>query len=254
MKTREQIKQELYDLLFNQAEILAVWEGGSAATGYLDEFSDLDLAIICSDDAVEKVFATLENFLKSFYGIIKKFRLPEPTWHGFSQCYYQLDQVPELFYLDVGVLKKSLPDKFTESNRHGNAVVWFQKEEILNTAPAPPEKVRDKGRQFINNVTNTDFIAILEIKKALARHNFCDAFQIYYQFVNRNLGPLLNLKYCPAKVDFGFAYTSREYAQADADLINNAFCVLSLEELKQKYVQVHRRYLELVEELSPDWM
>ncbi len=108
-------------------------KGGSAATGFEDEFSDLDLAIVCKDHAVEAIFSLLESWLKVNYSITRKFRVPEPSWHGFSQCFYQIENVPPLFYLDIAVIKKSLPDKFTESDRHGNAVVWFEKEKILDS-------------------------------------------------------------------------------------------------------------------------
>ncbi|MCK7484998.1 MAG: hypothetical protein MZU97_05195 [Bacillus subtilis] len=134
MFDRSMITKDLNRLFRANPAILAVWEGGSAATGFLDEFSDLDLSIICVDDAVETVFQQLEEHLKTIYGIRRKFRIPEPAWHGFSQCFYQIDQVPPLFYLDIAVIKASLPEKFTEPDRHGNAVIWFDPKSFINHA------------------------------------------------------------------------------------------------------------------------
>jgi len=249
LKTRDQICSELKELFINQIEIIAVWEGGSAATGYLDEYSDLDLAVVCEDEAVESVFNLLENFLSEQYGIIRQFRMPEPTWHGFSQAFYLIDQVAELFYLDIGVLKKSLPDKFTESDRHGESVVWFEKEKIIDATPTPADKVKAKCAHFFKMATQADFIAVLEIRKAIARQLFSEAFPVYLQFISRNLGVLLNIKYRPAKVDFGLRYAYRDYQKADAELIENLFKVNSVKEVDKKFQIALQRYAELKEEI-----
>lgn len=250
LKSRDQICSELKELLFKQTEIIAVWEGGSAATGYLDRFSDLDLAIVCEDSAVESVFNLLETYLSKDYGIIRQFRMPEPTWHGFSQAFYLIDKVIELFYLDIGVLKKSLPDKFTESDRHGNSVIWFEKEKVIDSSPTPAAKISAKCASFFKQATQADFLTILDIRKAVARQLFSEAFPLYLQFISRNLGTLLNIKYRPAKVDFGLRYAYRDYAKRDADLIEDLFKVNSIEELDIKFQKALQRFAELKEELS----
>jgi len=128
MKTREQVAEEIKSLLIKDKKVIAAWEGGSAATGFMDKYSDLDLAVVCEDDAVEAVYAKLEKLIEKNYGIERKYRVPEPAWHGFSQCFYKVGNVPELYYLDIAVIKRSIPDKFTEKDRHGDSVVWFEKE------------------------------------------------------------------------------------------------------------------------------
>jgi len=44
-KYRVEIISKMKKMYQEDDNILAVWEGGSAATGYLDEYSDLDLCI-----------------------------------------------------------------------------------------------------------------------------------------------------------------------------------------------------------------
>jgi len=123
----KKIVAELKDQYKNNNNILAAWEGGSAATGYLDEYSDLDLALITTDDTVENIFNLTEQFLENNYGISNKFRMPEPNWHGHSQCFYKLKQAPEFFYVDMLIEKESAENRFTETDRHGNSVIWFDK-------------------------------------------------------------------------------------------------------------------------------
>ena len=250
MKTPEQVANGLREFLEQDSDIIAVWEGGSAATGYLDEYSDLDLAIVCNDDSVENIIELVDEYLENNYGIERRFRLPEPTWHGFSQCYYQIRNVPELYYLDISFMKKSLPDKFTESDRHGNAVIWFEKEKVIDSTPTPQDKVLARAKQFYRIATQADFITIIEINKAIARKRYSEAFPFYYQFIARNLGIMLNLKYRPCKVDFGLRYSYRDYEKADAELIEDLFKIESLEELNSKFRIALNRYEQLKEELK----
>jgi predicted nucleotidyltransferase len=250
MKTKKQISGELKELLITNENVIAAWEGGSAATGYEDEFSDLDLSIICKDAAVEEMFRELEEWLEENYGILNKFRVPEPAWHGFSQCYYQIDKVHPLFYLDIAVIKKSLPDKFTESDRHGNAVVWFEKEKILDSSPTEPEKVEEKAKHFYKIATQSDFLTITEIQKAISRKRYSEAFPVYFQMIARNLAILLNLKYRPAKVDFGLRYGYRDYGKADFELVESLLKVASSEELKEKFLLAEKRFYELKDEFK----
>ncbi|MBW6515879.1 MAG: nucleotidyltransferase domain-containing protein [Candidatus Cloacimonetes bacterium] len=85
----DELRLELKEFLQHHSEIVAAWEGGSAATGYLDQYSDLDLSIVINKGNPDNIFSILDEFLESRYGIIKRFRMPEPTWHGMSQCFYQ---------------------------------------------------------------------------------------------------------------------------------------------------------------------
>ncbi len=253
MKNREQIREEMKKVLFAHKDIIAVWEGGSVATGFADEYSDLDLSVICSDDSVEEVYEMISEYLEKEFGIIQKYRVPEPTWHGFSQCYYQTGNVPEFFYFDIAFIKKSLDDKFTESDRHGEAYVWFQKEEMLNTQPADAEKITKLGKAMYRRGTETFFLFDIAIMKYIARGIFSEAFPPYYSFIARNLAIMLNLKYRPSKADFGLLYGYRDYSKEDHQLVENLFKVNNTEELSQKYLIAKSRYLHLCEELKERW-
>ncbi len=250
MKTKEQIVERLNGLLYRNKDVVAVWEGGSVATGYDDEYSDLDLSIICEDDAVETIFPILDEYLENDLGIIRKLRVPEPTWHGFAQCFYQVKNVPEFFYLDIVVIKKSSPAKMTESDSHGTALVWFEKEKILDNAPTPEEEILKRGRHFFNLAAQPDFLHIIEIKKNIARRNFVETYPMYYQFIVRQLGTMLNLKYRPCKVDFGLRYCSRDYPAEQVELIESCFQVGTIDELATKFTEIERIYQELKTELA----
>jgi len=167
--TRREVKSKIAEFLQPSPAVLAVWEGGSAATGFLDEYSDLDLSIVIQDGATESVIEAFENFLAAEFNIVRKHRLAEPTWHGFSQCFYQIDKVSEWLYLDVCFIQKSIRDKFTEKDRHGHAVVWFQKELILDETETPLETIVKKGKHLYQAALQMDFIMELEIKQPILK-------------------------------------------------------------------------------------
>ncbi len=253
MRTREEIKAGLKELLHKNENIIAVWEGGSAATGFEDEYSDLDLAVVCEDDAVEEIFTMIDGHLESEYGIEDKFRLPEPAWHGFSQCYYKTGNVPKFFYFDIAVIKRSNPNKFTEKDRHGDSVVWFEKEKMIDPTPTPDGEVKAKGKKFYHIATDTFFLSEIELKKALARKNFTESFHQYYLIILRHLGILLNLKYRPCKADFGIRYAYRDYPESENKLLEDSLKVNSVNDIAERSGKVLSRISDLREELFIEW-
>ncbi len=253
MKNRSEITKDLNKLMYAEEKVIAVWEGGSVATGFADEYSDLDIVIVCEDDAVEEIFSLIESHLEKSYGIIKKYRVPEPAWHGFSQCFYKTGNVPGYFYFDVAVIRRSVPDKFTAKDRHGDPAVWFDKEKIIDTSPTPEEKVIEKGKEYFRHIFDSDFLMETELKKAIARKNFTEAFQSYIRVMNGCLGILLNLKYRPSRVDFGLRYAYRDFPEDEVKLLTDSYKINSIDDIEFKASKVLNRINELKSELKPEW-
>lgn len=253
MYKRHELVNFIKPWVLSKNYVIAAWEGGSAATNRLDQYSDLDLSLVVQDDQVERTFQELDTFIEEKFGIIRKYRLPEPTWHGASQCFYVIDHVEPMIYLDIAVLKKSNPDKLMESDRHGHAVVWFDREHIYNSTPSDSKTIQERGKKLFATTTQMDFLIMLEIEKGILRGQFYDVFPTYMSFISRQLSVLLNLKHRPEKADFGLRYGRTEYKNDDAKLVENAFKVSTIDELKHHYELIKKRYFELVHELKQIW-
>ena len=132
--TRESMVSVIREFIINSDLYLAAWEGGSAAYDYDDELSDLDLGIVCNDDDIEEAFASLYKMLDDTFHITKEVRIPEPAWHGYSQSFYFLEKVPPMVYVDFVAVKKSLPNNLTQSDRHGQAKIWFDPLNLIDTS------------------------------------------------------------------------------------------------------------------------
>lgn len=249
MNTPEQVECELKSFLSARDEVIAAWEGGSAATGFHDEHSDLDLSVVCRDETVEQVISLMDDFLSERFGVVNRLRVPEPAWHGFSQVFYRLRDTPVFYYIDAAFIRRSAPDKFTAGDRHGNAVVWFEREPVVDPSPTPPGEVRARAGKFYTMAAEQGFLLEIEVLKALERGRFSEAFSFFYQFVVRNLGVMLNLKYRPCRVDFGLRYAYRDYPPDDAALVDDLLKAGSLEELRRNFLKARDRYSELLAEL-----
>ncbi|MDP3130545.1 MAG: hypothetical protein Q8N15_04315, partial [Bacillota bacterium] len=240
--SREDVRAILEKTLLDMPSVIAAVEGGSAATGYLDRYSDLDLEVVCEDDAVETVIDRITETLAERFGILRMFRVPEPAWHGFSQVFYQVDRVPPLYYIDFAVIKRSIPDKFTETDRHGHAVVWFDKAAVIAETTTSPEQILARGRRLYMTATSTDFLMILEARKGIARDDFAEAFTSYYRFLANHLAILLNLKHRPVKADFGLRYARRDYPKEDSALVETALKVATVAELAASLERLVSRF------------
>mgnify|MGYP000521895266 CR=1 FL=1 len=249
MVKRKDVVLGLKSVLEEQEYVYAAWEGGSAATKKLDEYSDLDVMIVCKDDFVEEVLSLLDDHLEYTYGVKRKYRVPEPTWHGFSQVFYQIKGSEPLFYLDLAVIKESIPDKFTDVSRHGEGVFWFLKKDIFAEKNEQIEDVIERCKVFYKRATESDFLLILETQKAIARGVFVEAFPMYYGFIVRHLAVLLNLKHRKEKVDFNLRYLSRDYDAEDVDLVDKALKVSSMDEMEELFTKLLDYYEELKESM-----
>lgn len=252
MYSRKDVKERLREWAFNQPELLAAWEGGSAATGFVDDYSDLDVCLVCKDQIVEDVFEAIESDFKKAFGIVNQYRLPEPTWHGFSQGFYKLGDVEALFYVDICVIKESLmgqmEDRLTESDRHGDAVIWFDKNHMVQTDATPKALTEKRLKKVYDAAIQLDFVMELEVRKAIARGNFLEAFPRYYTFLTRNLIPLMNLKYRPVKCDFGPRYIYREFPYEEAQFVERCMKVHTIDMMKEVFDEMALRYYELKKE------
>ena len=245
-----ELKTKLKDLLYAQPVVLAAWEGGSAATGYLDEYSDLDLVIVTEEECTEQVFSLVDSHFSQRYGIESRFRLPEPTWHGMSQCFYLLKDFPACFYCDIAVVTKANPNKLTEPDRHGNAVVWFDQQGVFAAESTSEQKRTELVKRVLKSTTALDFLMLAELQKSLLRNNWPAALMNWLSFLNRCLLPLLNIRHRPAKADFGIRYMEREFPPDMVSRLENYLRCASVDDISRHWATALPLYQGLKTELS----
>ena len=242
MLKRSEVIDIIKPFIVNRDDVMAVWEGGSAATNTLDAYSDLDLMVVVEDHAVEDVMQAMDAFLSKSFGIAQSYRVPEPAWHGFSQTFYQLNQTPAWFYLDFCVLPQSINDPFTAPDRHGVGLVWVDKAAFIKREPTPKKMVEKRAKAAYERATGALFVMTIELEKAFLREHYLDAYHGLYAFMMRSLVPLLNLHTRKAQVDFGLRYAERVYASEDLALIESFFKASDFDALKTIKSQMFARF------------
>ncbi|MBN2016545.1 MAG: hypothetical protein JW794_00170 [Candidatus Cloacimonetes bacterium] len=245
---------KLKKLWESDEKVYTAWEGGSVATGFDDDYSDLDMALICDDDYVDELFEKTEQLLAEQFGIKEKIRIPEPSWHGHSQTFYLLKDSPPFFYVDLLIEKLSSGNRFMESNRHGYSYVWFDKKGLMDGTPMPEKEI---NKQIISKLTyhkKSFFIMQIELEKAIARGREVDALDGYNKLIMGRLAFLFNVKNCPAKHDFGLRYSYRDWAKEDFEFVKTYLFVQDFEDLKVKAPIVINKVKEMMESLISDYL
>ena len=210
MVTRAQIIAALHSALEAAPEVLAASLGGSDATGRTDEFSDVDLVVVVQEGAVESTFSILHSALEELSPITHRWRLADPTWHGNAQEFLSLRDADPAHFIDVVVLEPSGGERFLEVERHGTAIVLFDRVGAL--APAPLDRVALQARIDTRLAILRERFPLFQtlVTRAVSRGFIAEAAVAYQDYTYRPLIELLRIRHCPERFDFGARYLDRD--------------------------------------------
>lgn len=187
---------------------VAAWLGGSDATGRRDRFSDIDFIASVDDQHVEEAFARVSEALERVSPIDLAWRVPAPTWHGHEQVFWRLRDADAHLMMDFVVMKRSAAPatRFLEPERHGNAVVLFDRAGFC--APIPLERAPHASKMAARlarlRVTFPMFQPL--VVRAVERGQPCDAMYFYTQLTLLPCVEALRMLHCADRFDFGMRY------------------------------------------------
>ena len=207
---RAEIIEALRSALESDPDVRAAWLGGSDATGRTDRFSDIDLQAIVEDDRVEAVFARMHAGLEKLSAIELRYRFPEPTWHGHSQELLRLRGADPHHFLDVVVMKRSAPDRLLERERHGSALVLFDRDGLLT--PPPLDRAAHLARMEKRLADLRVQFPLYQplVVRGIHRRQPAESAYLYQVATLKPLVELLRMRYCPARFDYGLRYLDRD--------------------------------------------
>jgi hypothetical protein len=241
---RQRILESTIATLEPKDFVLALWQGGSAAHGFTDEWSDIDIQVIVEDDRVQETFDIVEESLKSISEIRFKWRVPEPTWHGHSQCFYQLEQASPFLFIDFVVLKQSYPNDFLELERHGKLAITFDKANLLVQPSLNRSEHFSKMQERLGTLKNTfDFFQII-VKKEINRGHLVSAISNYQTYTLQPLVELMGMVYRPERYDFRTKYFYRDFPTEVIARVESLYCVMNLADLASKQKQAEVLFAE----------
>jgi predicted nucleotidyltransferase len=216
MYGRLDVRGRLHRELQSRPWVLAAWEGGSAAFGRADEFSDLDLQVLVDDGSTEAALDLVEDVLVTLGGISHRHRLAEPTSHGHTQVFYRLEEGAPYFLLDLVVLERSRPGRLLERERHGEPIVLFDRTGEVHAVPIDAVEHEQVLAARLRRLRETVPLFADFPDKELRRGNVAGAVAMYHAFLLRPLTELLLMLHCPERFDFGLRYVAFDLPKDDA--------------------------------------
>lgn len=155
------------------------WEGGSAAAGRADEYSDLDLCVVAAAERAPDAFALLESALAAHAPITHTWRVEPPPFPGMVQRFYFLAGAPRSFAADCAVLTPEGAAQFLERERHGEPIVLFDRTGLIAARPLDRAAHDARMRRRFEQIRASWPVYRMLVDKEIARGRPLDAFGFY---------------------------------------------------------------------------
>lgn len=238
MITRDTLLALLRRTLQAEAAVDAAWEGGSAAFARHDDLSDIDAVAVVADDAVEAVFARVEQALASLSPI--ELQLTMPPQPGYAQRFYRLRDAGEFLVIDFVLFRRSDPLLFREVELHGSGTSWFDRTGVLVERhldmAADLEAARARVPLLIAQFEMFQHLTL----KELARGHGADALAFYQAWTLRPLVEALRLLHAPHTRIFGLRYLARDLPAPVVQRVEALAFVRDLHHLRQQQAEARR--------------
>jgi hypothetical protein len=214
--TRSEIIESIHRALEKLPWVDALWEGGSAAFGREDQWSDVDLQAVVDDAKATELFDIVEAKLAALSPIKKLYRVPEPAWHGHSQRFYELEAAGPFLMVDFCVMKRSSPNRVLEREIHGSACFLFDRTGVAaGSKPGDPEAWDARLRDRIAQLTPRFQMFQSLVTKDCQRGRPLDALNFYQALTLVPLVEMLRIKHDPWRHNFGWRYLQHDLPAED---------------------------------------
>lgn len=204
--------------LRDDVAIRAIGEGGAAARGRADEYSDLDLMIVAPLPDADAIFVRVEAATRTVASITHTWRVEPAGYPDMAQRFYFLAGAPRFFAIDCSVISEKGIGAFLERERHGEMVVWFDPDGLLQARPLDADALAHRRSHRLKQLQGSVPVYAMLVDKELARGHALEAFGFYRALLHR-LIELLGMRHRPHRFDFGWRYVERELPEAAQALI-----------------------------------
>ena len=250
--TREDIVAALRAALEPLPGVLAVWEGGSAAFGRADAWSDLDLYVLADDEAVEAALEAAVQALGALSPFAACRRLPEPTWHGHTQIFCRLHEAPEHMVVDLVVLHRSVPERFLEEERHGVPLVWFDRTGEIRPLPLDREAFAAGVARRLEGLRAEFALFQGFVRAEMARGDAMAALGAFRAYTLRPLLEVVRMRHCPERYDYGPKYSRWDLPPEVTARLERLFFVPDLAGLPRRHAEAEAWFAATVAALERD--
>lgn len=230
---RRTVIERLIAGLLPLAPVRACFEGGSAATGRLDDFSDVDLVIVAPLSASEAVFDAVETALSACGAITHRWAVEPPPFPDTAQRFYFLADAPPFFAVDCVIVTEPAVPQFLERERHGAPLLYFDRSGKIRARPVDQPSLAAKRAHRWRQLQGAAPVYAMLVDKELARDRPLEALG-FYQALLRTLLEVLGIEHRPDRFDFGWRYVESQMPEGARRLIAHYAFVADPETLRKR--------------------
>ena len=220
---RRRVTARVVAALRDEPEVEALFEGGAAARGRADEYSDIDLMVVAPPERAGRLFALAEEALGDIAPITHVWSVEPPGFPDMAQRFYFLADAPRFFAFDCSVLSPAAATTFLERERHGEPIVWLDRRGTITARPVDEVVLARRRRHRLDQVRGMVPVYAMLVDKEMARGHPLEALG-FYQVLVKVLIELLGMQHRPERFDFAWRYVERELpADAQALIARHAY-------------------------------
>ena len=206
-------------------DIKVVWVGGSAATGGYDEWSDLDLDVLCTPGEAAAVHDRLLERIDRDFDVDHVWRLPDATWPDGRQSFVNHRSRPGALteptrIIDLHVSDLSDAHRFVDVRRHGTPIVVHDPDGLVELRHDDEAALRAAIDEGVDQIRQRRATAEWLVNRALRRGHEPEAVALYLRFALSPLVQLLRVEHCPWRHDFGLRYLHTDLPADVAQRVN----------------------------------
>lgn len=245
--SRDSILSAMRGALEPLDSVHAMWEGGAAAFDRVDEWSDIDLQVLCDDDdqAVADVFRRAEQAMESLSPIELKYEIPQPSWHGHAQAFYRLADAGPFLLVDFVVIREGNANRFREREIHGDGPVHFDKKGSVASEHIDAEAMAGRLERRLKDMRVTFDMFQPMVLKEIHRGNAVEALQYYHGMTLRPLLELARITHAPARYNFHTRYFYYDLPEEVFRRMEPLFFVADADDLRGKHRQAEEWFYGL---------
>lgn len=205
-------------------DIRVVWVGGSAATGGWDEWSDLDVEVLCTPGTTTSVYDRLLCQARARFAIDHIWELPLTAWPDGRQCFVNHQAHPGALEEPTRIVDLHLADctdahRHVDVRRHGTPIVLHDPDGLVVLRHDDQAAVDQAVAEAVDQARQRRATAEWLVNRAVARDQLPEAVDLYLRFGLGVVVRLLRVQHCPWRHDYGLRYLHTDLPAAMAERV-----------------------------------